>query len=112
MRHFITTLALAVLIHSAGTYAQDAPPQHPPAPQDMQKIMDATFCAIVPMMARMTEVMIEAQLKFATLPDTADRIATVKKSPYDPLLKKGFTANQALQVVVATNAPSATPSMK
>ena len=112
MRHLITTLALATLLHSAGTCAQDAPPQHQPAPQDMQKIMDATFGAMVPMMARMTEVMIEAQLKFAALPDTADRIATFKKNLYESLLKKGFTASQALQIVVATNAPSATPAMK
>jgi len=56
--------------------------------------------------------MIEAQLKFAALPDTADRIATFKKNLYESLLKKGFTASQALQIVVATNAPSATPAMK
>jgi hypothetical protein len=112
MRHLTTALALAVLFHSTCSYAQDAPQPHQPAPQDMQKIMDATFGAMVPMMAKMTEVMIEAQLKFAALPDTADRIAIFKKNLYDSLMKKGFTADQAMQIVVAANAPSATPGMK
>jgi|SRR6266852_1871109 len=112
MRHIISTLTLAVLLHSPFSYAQDAPQQRQPTPEDMQKIMDATFGAMVPMMARMTEVMIEAQLKIAVLPATADRIAAFKKNLYDSLVKKGFTANEAMQIVVATSIPSATPAMK
>ncbi len=112
MRYIITTLALSVLLHSPRSFAQDAPQQHQPTPGDMAKIMDATFGAMVPMIAKMTEVMIEAQLKIAVLPDTADRIATFKKNLYDSLVKRGFNANQAMQIVVATSVPSATPAMK
>jgi len=74
--------------------------------------MDATFGAMVPMMAKMTEAMIEAKLQIAVLPDTADRIAVFKRNLYDSLMKKGFTAGQAMQIVVATGTPSATPAMK
>jgi hypothetical protein len=112
MRHIITILALTALLHSSFSCAQEATQQHQPGPEDMQKIMDATFGAMVPMMAKMTEVMIEAQLRIAIIPDTADRIATFKKNLYDSLVKRGFTADQAMQIVVATSVPSATPAMK
>ena len=72
--------------------------------------MDATFGAMVPMMAKMTEAMIEAKLQIAVLPDTADPV--FKRNLYDSLMKKGFTAGQAMQIVVATGTPSATPAMK
>jgi hypothetical protein len=75
-------------------------------------MMDATMGAMVPMMGRMMEVMIEAQLKSAVLPGTAERIATFKKNLYDALLKQGFSKDQAMQLVVATGLPSASPSSK
>jgi phosphate starvation-inducible protein PhoH len=75
-------------------------------------MMDATMGAMVPMMGRMMEVMIEAQLKIAVLPGTAERIAIFKKNLYDALLKQGFTKDQATQLVVATGLPSASPSSK
>jgi hypothetical protein len=74
--------------------------------------MDATMGAMVPMMGRMTEIIIEAQLKVAERPETAERIAAFKKNLYDALLKKGFKAEQAMQITLATAPPSAAPSGK
>jgi hypothetical protein len=94
-------------------YAQDAPTQRQQSkPEDVQGIMDATMGAMVPMMGRMAEVMIEAQLRSATLPDTAERIAVFKKNLYDALIKKGFSKSDALQIVMTTGIPSASPGSR
>jgi hypothetical protein len=78
----------------------------------MKQIMDATFGVMVPMMARMTEAMIEAQLVEAAKPETATRLAIFKKNLYDALVKQGFSSQDAMQIVVNTSAPSAAPSTK
>jgi len=93
-------------------YAQTQSPQKQPSPEDMQKVMDATMGAMVPMMGRMTEVMIEAQLKIAEKPETAQRLATFKRNLFDALVKKGFTQDQAMQITLTTALPSAAPSGK
>ena len=105
--------AIAAVLLSLGVLsAQAQAQQKPPSPEDMQKIMDATLGAMVPMMGRMTEVTIEAQLKVAERPETADRIAAFKKNLYDALLKKGFTGEQAMQITLVTSPPSAAPMSK
>jgi hypothetical protein len=105
---------VALLVASTAALSQVPPPQQrpQPSPQDMQKVMDATMGAMVPMFAKMTEVMIEAQLKYAAMPETATAISAFKKNLYEALVKNGFTAEQALQIVIATAPPSATPGMK
>ena len=102
----------AVLMSFSVLSAQAQAQQKPPSPEDMQKIMDATMGAMVPMMGRMTEVTIEAQLKVAERPETANRVATFKKNLYDALLKQGFTAEQAMQITLVTPPPSAAPMSK
>jgi hypothetical protein len=84
-------------------------PPNPPRPsaEEMQKSMDAAMGSMVPMMGRMTEVTIEAQLKLAAMPETAERIAAFKKNLFDQLQKKGFTPAQALQITLSTPLPSA-----
>jgi len=83
-----------------------------PSPDEMQKEMDTAMGAMVPMMGRMAEVMIEAQLKAAARPETAISIATFKKNLYDELQKKGFTPEQSLQITLATALPAAGPMGK
>jgi hypothetical protein len=112
MRNLIILCVLATVILATPLRAQEATPQRQPTPEEMQKIMDATMGAMVPMMGRMTEVMIEAQLKSAALPDTAERLATFKRNLYDALMRRGFSKSEALQIVMATGIPSATPSSK
>ncbi len=38
-------------------------------------------------------------------PESADRLATFTKNYYDALIRKGFTKEQALQIVIATGMP-------
>ncbi len=105
--------AVAAVLLSLGVCSAQAQAQkNPPSPEDMQKIMDATMGAMVPVMGRMTEVTIEAQLKVAERPETADRIAAFKRNLYEALLKKGFSGEQAMQITLATSLPAAAPMSK
>lgn len=98
----LTTLfAVSTLAH-----AQAQSPQKP-TPEEMQRMMDSTG-AMLPTLARMTEVQLEAQLKVAERPETAERIAAFKKNLFDALRRKGFTAEQSLQIINSTPWPAAT----
>jgi hypothetical protein len=81
--------------------------QAQPSADEMRHMMDATMGAMLPMMGRMAEVMIETQLRIAEKPETADKIARFKKNLYDSLLKGGFTQQQAMEITVSTAIPSA-----
>jgi hypothetical protein len=105
-------LAIILSIFSLMAMAQEPARPNRPSPEDMQKMMEMSMGAMVPAMAKMTEAMIEAQLKAAENPETARRIAIFKKNLYDALLKQGFSKREGLSIMEATPAPSATPSMK
>jgi hypothetical protein len=104
--------ATVLFIFSLTAIAQEPTRPSRPSAEDMQKMMEMSMGAMAPAMAKMTEAMIEAQLKAAENPETARRIAVFKKNLYDALLKQGFSKPEALSVMQATPAPSATPSMK
>jgi hypothetical protein len=84
---------------------QPAPPKAQPSDQS-QKSADAQMMALMAPMARITEAMLDAQLSVAAKPETAERIAVFKKNLYESLLKKGFSQDQAVAIVVATPIPS------
>jgi 2-iminoacetate synthase ThiH len=92
----------ALFALSALAHAQQ--PQKP-TPEQMQSMMDASMVSMLPMLARISEVQIETQLKMAERPETAERIATFKKNLFDALRKKGFTAEQSLQILNSTALP-------
>jgi hypothetical protein len=94
---------------SALAHAQQ--PQKP-TPEQMQSTMDASMVSMLPVLARTSEVLMETQLKLAERPETAERIATFKKNLFDALRKKGFTAEQSLQILNATAMPVAPASSK
>lgn len=106
MRRTVLAVALfAVLAVSA--CAQDAGKDPAPPPGDMKEGMEMMFGAMVPMMAKMAEVMVEATLKVAERPETAVRIAAFKKNLYDQLQKQGFSKEEAFTIMLNTAAPSA-----
>src|SRR5213083_779049 len=57
------------------------------------------------MMGPMMEAMMEGMLRVMARPENADRLATFTKNYYDALIRKGFTKEQALQIVIATGMP-------
>ena len=100
-------LLAALFALSTLAHAQAQSPQKP-TPEEMQRMMDSTS-SMLPMLGRMTEVQLEAQLKVAERPETAERIATFKKNLFDALRRKGFTAEQSLQIINSTPWPGAAP---
>jgi hypothetical protein len=82
-----------------------------PTPDEIQKMTDSTGAMTV-VMSRMAEIQLEAQLKVAERPETAERIATFKKNLFDALRRKGFTAEQSLQILNATSLPSTVAGVK
>lgn len=83
-----------------------------PSPEGMQQLMEASLGAMVPMMGRMTAVMIDAQLKVAERPETASSLARFKRNLYNELVRQGFSKKEALDITVSTPLPAAAPAMK
>jgi transposase len=112
-----TKISAALILAVATTVAtaQSTPTQQP-SPEQMRQVMQATMQATMDAMLAsvkpMVEATIEAQLAIAAKPETAERLASFKKNLYDALLRKGFTDQQALQIVIATSPPAAVPATK
>lgn len=87
----------AFLIAICGAAFAQAPAR--PSPGEMLQMTDATL-------ERSIETQLGAQLKLAERPETAERVASFKKNLFDALRKKGFTAEQSLQIVIATPLPA------
>jgi hypothetical protein len=69
-----------------------------PNPEQMQQMMG-------PMMAQMATVMLEATFTALAKPENTERLADFTKHYYDALIKRGFTKEEALQIVVGTGIP-------
>lgn len=91
--------------------AQQAPEEEP-SPEEMRQLLQATMGAMVSIMGPMTEAVLEAQLDHAAKPETAERLAAFKKNLHEALLKRGFNNQDAMQIVIATQPPSASPAAK
>ena len=76
-----------------------------PSPEEMLRVTDSATAANLATLERTTEAQLNAQLRLAERPESAERVASFKKNLFDALRKKGFTAEQAMQIVVATPLP-------
>ncbi|HEV8472061.1 MAG TPA: hypothetical protein VGR82_04720 [Methylomirabilota bacterium] len=94
--------AVSVLLCAGAAAAQNrtAPPS--PSPEQMQQQMSM----MGPAMAAMTENMYAGMLRALAKPESADQLATFMKNYRDALLAKGFTREEALQIVRGTGMPS------
>ena len=103
-----TRVALALLVLSGVATAQTADPAAGKAvtPDDREKAMSSAFAQLAPLQTRVAEAALELQLQVAARPETATRIAAFKKNLFDALRREGFTADQALQIVIETPLPS------
>ena len=52
-------------------------------------------------MEHMTEVMVGDQLAVVSKPETAEQLTTFTRNYYKALVKKGFTKNEALQIITS-----------
>lgn len=85
--------------------------QQPVRPDSVQAQMQQASQMMIPMMQQMAVVMLEGTLTTLAKPENAERLATFVKNYYDALLKRGFTKEQALQIVTAVGIPQ-TPTMR
>jgi hypothetical protein len=105
-------MAMVVLLLAATfSQAQDKPPKQP-SPEEMQKIMESAMGPMVPLMARMTESMIQAQLELMSKPESAEKMARYVRNLYEALQKQGFSKEEALRIAIALPMPSAAAPMK
>ncbi|HPX60284.1 MAG TPA: hypothetical protein PLN25_00755 [Deltaproteobacteria bacterium] len=108
-----TIITMLLLAATSTAFAnQTANGKQQPSPEEMKQIMEMSMGAMVPMMGKMTEVMIEAQLIIAEKPETARRMAAFKKNLYTELLKQGFSKKEAFEIMLNTSSPAAMPGMK
>ena len=107
----------AILSVTLGSYAQQAPaaatvPRAQPSPEEMKKLMEMSMGGMIPVMAKMTDAMLEVTLQKGEDPATARRIAKFKKNLYDALVSEGFSKEQAFSIMQSTPLPSAAPMTK
>jgi hypothetical protein len=100
----LQTMFIAALLGYSTLVQAQSP--NKPTPEQMQTTLDASMVSMLPMLARMSEVQMETQVKFAARPETAERIAAFKKNLFDALRSKGFTAEQAMQITNSTPMPA------
>jgi hypothetical protein len=60
---------------------------------------------MAPMMGRMTEASLTATLGALSKPEAAEQLATFTRNYYQALVKKGFTEDEALRIVLAVGVP-------
>jgi hypothetical protein len=103
-------IALVLVFFSFSVGAQDTPKR--PSQDEMKQMMENSMGAMAPMLGKMTDAAIEAELVAAEKPETARRIAAFKKNLYDELLRQGFSKERAFAIVLSTPLPSAGGAMK
>jgi hypothetical protein len=97
--HLTPSRGLALVGAALVLLVRPAQGQQPnPDAAQMQQMM-------VPMMSQMASVMLESTLTTLAKPENAERLADFTKNYYDALIKRGFTKEQALQLVAAIGMP-------
>lgn len=77
-----------------------------PSPDEMKQAMEASMGVMAPMMARVAELTLQAQLNMAENPETARKMAAFKRNLFDALLKQGFSREESFSIMLATQPPS------
>jgi hypothetical protein len=68
--------------------------------------VDAMMQQMIPLTGKMMEVAIESSLATLARIENTDRLATFSKNFYDALVTKGFSNEEAMQIVISVGMPS------
>ena len=93
IRSALLATALVLLVPAVSA-AQDADKAPPPSFQQ-------GFDMMGPMMAQMSVGVLQATLATLAAPESAEKLATFTRNYYEALIRKGFTKDEALRIVVA-----------
>jgi len=101
-------IVMAVVGASLGTLltASLAEAQARPAPAPSQEQVQQQMDMMGPAMAKMMENMYSGMLRAMAKPESADQLATFMKNYRDALVAKGFSKEEAMQIVKGTGMPS------
>jgi len=75
-------------------------------PEEAQAIKQQTMQMMLPMFGEMMKATMEAQLEVLANPATTEKLASYAKNYYEALIKKGFSKDDALRIVMAIGFPS------
>ncbi len=75
--------------------------------QEAAAMMGPMMQQMAPMMGQMAALTLEGTLAALAKPENTERLADFTKNYYDALIKRGFTKDQALQIVMAVGVPRA-----
>jgi len=95
----ILSFPLLILAQEGYNPSEEEKPSYKQSPKQALQQMG-------PMMGMMMKGMMRAMLDFLSEAETADKMATFTKNYYDALIKKGFTPEQALKIVIGQGIPS------
>ena len=95
--------AVFLFIGSSLAAAQQASP-----PDSTQRRMQQIQSQMGPMIQQAATNMLEATLIAMAKPENAALLADFTRNYYEALIKRGFTPEQALQIVIAAGAPRGT----
>lgn len=102
----VLAASLCLLAAASIVEAQARPAQATPSQEQMQQQMDM----MGPAMARMTENMYAGMLRALAKPESAEHLATFMKNHRDALVARGFTKDEAMQIVKGTGMPTTPPT--
>lgn len=74
---------------------------------DFRQIMKDQMESMGTMWGRMAEDMMNATVNTMSKPEVAEKMATFTKNYFDALIAKGFTRQEALQIVTSVRIPTA-----
>ena len=97
-----TIIIAALTLITCAAYATDKM-----TPEQQQAMMQQQMKMMTPMFGEMMKIMMETQFQILSRPDTADKLASFTRNYYRALLKKGFTKEQALDIVMRAGFPAA-----
>jgi hypothetical protein len=67
--------------------------------------MDSAMGMMAPMMSQMAEASMAATLRALSRPEAAEQLAAFSRNYYNALIKKGFTKDQAFNIVMSVRMP-------
>ena len=102
-----SVLAVSMLLLVACSVAaqQPTPDSAQRRAQQAAEMMGPMMQQMAPMMQQMAVLTMEGTLAALAKPENAEHLADFTKHYYDALLKRGFTKEQALQIVMAVGIP-------
>lgn len=102
-KNALILLTVLFVSFSATAYAEE---QQQTTPEQQQQMMEQAMSNMLPFMGQMMKIMLHVQFEVLAEPETADKLATFTRNYYEALLKKGFSKDEALKIVMNMQIPS------